>query len=144
MPEEQAAAIQSPNSTLGSPGLPLDRLERAVLDLAARLEELQATAVERGQHAEAMERQSADLEQKLAVAEARLAVEMMHSAGLAAQASHLMAIAAEAGLPALSELVEERDAGGAPRSRLAEIYAAAFDAKAADLGIEDPARFREA
>jgi hypothetical protein len=69
---------------------------------------------------------------------------MMHSAGLAAQASQMLAVAIEANVPALSELLEEMDVGGTPKSRLAQIYDTAFDAKAAELGIEEPARFREA
>ncbi|RKK03737.1 hypothetical protein EBE87_02975 [Pseudoroseomonas wenyumeiae] len=104
---------------------------------------LQAAIAEQTQRADAMQQQAADLELQLAVTEARLAVEMMHAAGLAAQASHMMAVAMEAGVPALSELVDEQEASEAGKSRLAQIYEAAFDAKAAELGIEDPARFRE-
>ncbi|MXP62126.1 hypothetical protein E0493_02005 [Roseomonas sp. M0104] len=115
-----------------------------MLDLAARLEELRNAFAAQTGRADALERQATDLERQLAIAEARLAVEMMHSAGLAAQASHLMAVAAEADLPGLAGLVEAGSVGGAATSRLAEIYAAAFDAKAAELGIEDPARFRDA
>jgi hypothetical protein len=134
------AATQSPNDALEGLG---DRLDRAVLDVAARMKQLQATATEQALRAEAVERQAMELERQLAVTEAKLAVEMMHSAGLAAQASHMMAVAIEANVPALSELAEERNLGGTPKSRLAEVYEAAFDAKAAELGIEDPARFRE-
>ncbi|MBC9179283.1 hypothetical protein [Pseudoroseomonas ludipueritiae] len=110
-------------------------------DVTAKMKELRAALTEQSQRAEAMERHAAELERQLAIAEARLAVEMMHSAGLAAQASHLMAAAIEAGVPGLSDLAEEGPAGG--QGRLAQIYDAAFDAKAAELGIEDPARFRE-
>ncbi|MCG7361275.1 hypothetical protein MHZ93_08420 [Roseomonas sp. ACRSG] len=109
-------------------------------DVTAKMKELRVALTEQSQRAEAMERHAAELERQLAIAEARLAVEMMHSAGLAAQASHLMAAAIEAGVPGLSDL-EEGPAGG--QGRLAQIYDAAFDAKAAELGIEDPARFRE-
>ena len=140
MPSDQAAAFPLPPDALDGLG---DRLDRAVLDVAAKMKALQASLAEQTQRADAMQQQAADLELKLAVAEARLAVEMMHSAGLAAQASHMMAVALEAGVPALSDLAEEQEAGGAGKSRLAQIYEAAFDAKAAELGIEDPARFRE-
>jgi hypothetical protein len=141
MSEYPAAMLQSQNNALDGLG---DRLDRAVLDVTAKMKELQAGAAEQTRRAEAMERQAADLERQLAIAEAKLAVEMMHSAGLAAQASHMMAVAIEADVPALSELAEERNVGGTLKSRLAEVYEAAFDAKAAELGIEEPARFREA
>jgi paraquat-inducible protein B len=145
MPPNEASATQSPDDAPGGPALlPLDRLDRAVLDVTAKLKELQATAAEQARRIEAMERQATDLEQQHAVAEAKLAVEMMHSAGLAAQASQMLAVAIEANVPALSELLEEMDVGGTLKSRLAQIYDTAFDAKAAELGIEEPARFREA
>jgi len=140
MSQDQAAASQLPHDTLDGLG---DRLDRAVLDVAAKMKALQATIAEQIERADAMQQQAADLELQLSVTEARLAVEMMHAAGLAAQASHMMAVAMEAGVPALSDLVEGQEAGGAGKSRLAQIYEAAFDAKAAELGIEDPARFRE-
>ncbi|EHM01310.1 hypothetical protein HMPREF9946_02047 [Acetobacteraceae bacterium AT-5844] len=135
--------MQSPNDAFDPPELlPLDRLDQAVLDVTAKMKELQAIVTEQARRIEAMERQAADLERQHAIAEAKLAVETMHSAGLMAQASHILAVAIEANVPALSELVEENKAGG--KSRLAQIYDGAFDAKAAELGIEDPARFREA
>jgi hypothetical protein len=137
----QAAAMPFPNNALDGLG---DRLDRAVLDATAKMRQLQATAAEQSRRAEAMERHAAELEQQLAITEAKLAVELMHSAGLAAQASHMMALAMEADAAALAGLAEEQDAGGAPKSRLSQIYEAAFDAKAAELGIEDPARFRAA
>jgi hypothetical protein len=141
MPPYQATAIQSPNDPLHGLG---ERLDQAVLDVAAKMKELQATVTGQARQLEAMERQAADLERLLAISEAKLAVEMMHSAGLAAQASHMMAVAIEADVLALSELAEEREVDGVLKSRLAQIYEAAFDMKAAELGIEDPARFREA
>lgn len=123
--------------------LPLDRLDEAVLDLSARMERLGAAAAEQARRADATETRAAALERELAISEAKLAVEMMHSAGLAAQASHLMALAMEAGLLPPPELTGEADGGGA-KGRLAQVYAEAFDARGAELGIEDPARFREA
>jgi hypothetical protein len=122
----------------------LDRLDRAVCDVTAKIKELQATVVEQARRLEAMEHQAAEADRQHAIAEAKLAVETMHAAGLAAQASHMLAVAIEAELPALSALFEERDIGGTAKSRLAEIYDTAFDAQAAELGIEDPARFRDA
>ncbi|MCR0982538.1 hypothetical protein [Roseomonas populi] len=129
--------------------LPLDRLDEAVLAIAARMEEAQAAAGEQALRADRLERQVVELERQLAIAEAKLAVETMHSAGLAAQASHLLAVAVEADVFALPELLGEPRNGeqkneGAPKGRLAQIYDAAFDAKGADLGIEEPGRFREA
>jgi hypothetical protein len=135
----QPAAMPFPNNALDGLG---DRLDRAVLDAAAKMRQLQAAATEQARRAEAMERQAAELERQLAIAEAKLAVERMHSAGLAAQASHMMALAIEADAAALAALAEERDVGGTPKSQLSQVYEAAFDAKAAELGIEDPARFR--
>jgi hypothetical protein len=136
-----ATTIPFPNDALQGLG---DRLDRAVLDVAAKMKELQAIVGAQAQRLEAVERQAADLERELAISEARLAVEMMHSAGLAAQAAHMMAVAIEADMPVLSELTEEREVEGTLKSRLAQIYEAAFDTKAAELGIEDPARFRQA
>lgn len=140
MSTDQAAAIQSPNDALDGLG---DRLDRAVLDVAAKLRELRAAVAEQTRRADALEQQAGDLERQLAITEAKLAVETMHSAGLAAQASHMMAVALDADVPALAALAQERDVGGVARSQLALIYDEAFDAKAAELGIEDPARFRE-
>lgn len=118
-----------PNPFAGDAFATLERrLDRAVLDVTARLQALQATLAARTE-------QAAELERQLAVSEARLAVEMMHSAGLTAQASQLMAMALDAGVTGLDD---------APDGPLARIYDAAFDAKAAELGIEDPARFRAA
>lgn len=128
MAEHASDLIQSQHEALSRIE---DRLDQAARDAAARLRALQATAAEQTLRAEAAERQAAALEQQLAVAEARWAVEAMHAAGLAAQAAHLMALALGAGLPDLAE-----------EAPLAGIYDAAFDAKAAELGIEDPARFR--
>jgi hypothetical protein len=145
MPEHQAATIPFLNGTSsGLQRLPLDRLDQVALDIEAKMEELRATLAEQDRRAEALERQAAELERQLAIAEAKLAVETMHSAGLAAQASHMMAIAIEADVPALSELLGEGNGVWAPKSRLTQVYEAAFDAKGAELGIEDPARFREA
>lgn len=135
MPSDQAAANPFPQDALDGLG---DRLEQALSDVTAKMKELRAALAEQSQRAGVMEQHAAELERQLAIAEARLAVEMMHSAGLAAQASHMMAIAIEAGVP---DLAEEGHAG--EKSRLAQVYDAAFDAKAAELGIEDPARFRE-
>ena len=118
---------------LGSPGSPLDRLERAVANAEAKLGELRAALEERT-------RQTTELERHLSVAEARLAIETMHSAGLAAQATRLMTVAVGGGAEALAELVGE---GGHP-GQLGQVYADAFDAKGAELGIEDPQRFRAA
>lgn len=140
MPSDQAATNPLPNDALGGLG---DRVDRVLSDVTVKMKELHAALTEQTRRAGALEQHAADLEQQLAIAEAKLAVEMMHSAGLAAQASHIMAIAIEAGVPGLSDLAEEGDAGGTMKRRLAEIYDAAFDAKAAELGIEDPARFRE-
>ncbi|MBO1074620.1 hypothetical protein [Roseomonas marmotae] len=139
MPLHQAATIYSATDALDTLG---DRLDRAVLEATTKIKELQAAVTEQARRAEAMEQHVADLERQLAVATAKLAVEMMHSAGLEAQASHLMAVAIEPGVPALAELIEERNLGGKPKSRLSQIYETAFDTKAAELGIEDPARFR--
>lgn len=118
-------------------------MEAAVLEAAAKVAQLKAALAAQTRQTEALEQQAAELERQLAISEARIAVETMHSAGLAAQASHLMAVAVEADLPALSELMEERTVDGGTTTRLTEIYDAAFDAKAAELGIEDPARFRD-
>jgi hypothetical protein len=145
MPEHQAAATPSSKSASDDLELlPLDRLDQAALDIAATMEELQAALAEQARRAEVVEQQAADLERQLAIAEAKLAVEAMHSAGLAAQASHMMAVAIEADVLALSELAGEGNGSGTPKSRLTQVYEAAFDAKGAELGIEDPARFREA
>ncbi|WP_458095490.1 hypothetical protein [Roseomonas sp. WA12] len=138
MRHEQGAATQP--SALQGLG---DRLEAAVLEATAKVEHLKAALAAQSRQTEALEQQAAELERQLAISEARIAVETMHSAGLAAQASHLMAVAVEADLPALSELMEERTVDGGATTRLTEIYDAAFDAKAAELGIEDPARFRD-
>jgi len=54
-----------------------------------------------------------------------------------------MAVAIEADLPTITALMAEVDADGLARTRLSGIYAAASDAKAVELGIDDPARFRE-
>ena len=121
-----------------------DRLDHAVQDATVRMQALQASVVQQTRRAEAAEHRAADLEQHLAVAEAKLAVEAMHAAGLAAQASHLMAIAADAAIPALAELLAEQNLDGGAKSRLTQVYDQAFDTKAAELGIEDPARFRAA
>jgi hypothetical protein len=112
--------------------------------MAERVEELRAALAEQIQRAGLMERQAVDLERQLAICEAKLAVEKMHSAGLAAQASHLLAVAIEADVLAPSEVVEEGNTGETPKSRLTQVYDTAFDTKGAELGIEDPARFREA
>ncbi|WP_159350616.1 hypothetical protein [Roseomonas harenae] len=145
MPEPQAATIPSPKgASNGLERLPLNRLDQAVRDMAAKMEELRAALMEQERRADVAERQAAELERQLAIAEAKLAVETMHSAGLAAQASHMMAIAIEADVLALSDLSGEGNGGVAPKSRLTQVYEAAFDAKGAELGIEDPAQFREA
>jgi len=119
-----------------------DRIDDAVQEAATRMGQVRAALAEQTRRAEAMEQRAAELERQLAVAEARLAVEQMHSAGLAAQASHLMAVALETELTTITALMEETDAEGRPTTRLAAIYDAAFDVKAAELGIDDPARFR--
>jgi hypothetical protein len=145
MPEPQAATIPSPKGAPnGLERLPLNRLDQAVRDMATKMKELRAALMEQERRADVAERQAAELERQLAIAEAKLAVETMHSAGLAAQASHMMAIAIEADVLALSELPEDGHGGVAPKSRLTQVYDAAFDAKGAELGIEDPAQFREA
>ena len=144
MPEHQAMKAPSQERAQASlASLPVNRLEAAVAAVTAKVDELQAAAAGQAQRADSLERQVAALDQQLAVAEAKLAVETMHSAGLAAQASHLLAVAVEAGLPALQELVGEDEAGEAmPKGRLAQLYEEAFDAKGAELGIEAPGRFR--
>jgi hypothetical protein len=134
MSDDQALATHVPNDAV-------DRLDQAVLDVTARLKRLQAVATSQARQAETLRQQAAELERQLAIAEVKLAVEMMHSAGLAAQASHLMAAAIEAGTPGLSE--PNPVGSGMLTDRLAEIYNAAFDGKAVELGVEDPARFRE-
>lgn len=145
MPEKQDTTIpQTEGMSDGLELLPLDRLDRAVLGLVAKVEELRAAAAEHARHADLIEQQAADLERQLAIAEAKLAVETMHSAGLAAQASHLLAVAIEANVLAAPKLVGEGNGDQAPRTQLTLVYEAAFDAKGAELGIEDPSRFREA
>ncbi|MBP0445106.1 hypothetical protein J8J14_09965 [Roseomonas sp. SSH11] len=144
MPQLQAAAIPSPMRAAGSLELlPLDRLDEAVLGAAERMRQLQAALGEQARRAEALEQQALDLERQLAVAEARLAVEMMHSAGLTAQASHMLALGIESDVLSPSELAQYGN-DTSPKSRLTEVYEAAFDAKGAELGIDEPARFREA
>lgn len=143
MSEHQATTAPSPErAQVGLDLLALNRLEDAAAAVTARMDELRAAAAGQALRADGLEQQVAALEHQLAMAEAKLAVEAMHSAGLAAQASHLLAIAVEAGLPALPELVGEDGAGGMPSGRLAQIYGEAFDAKGAELGIEEPGRFR--
>ncbi|WP_419900843.1 hypothetical protein [Roseomonas sp. USHLN139] len=83
---------------------------------------------------EAQTVRATSLERELAVTEARLLVETMHSAGLAAQATHLLAVGPEA---ALAEAE-----GHAGQTMLSVVYEQAFDAKGRELGVEDPARFR--
>ena len=83
---------------------------------------------------EAQTIRATSLERELAVTEARLLVETMHSAGLSAQATHLLAVGAEAALgPA--------DAHG-EKTILAVVYEQAFDAKGLELGVAEPASFR--
>lgn len=143
MPEHSAAASPFSNrATRGSDRLALDRLDRAVQHAAAKMEALLAALAEQRQRADTMEQHAVDLEQQLAVAEARLAVEMMHSAGLSAQASHMLALGIEADMLTSSELAGAGTAG-TQKSRLALVYEEAFDAKGTELGIEDPGRFRE-
>lgn len=145
MSTDQAPAILSSDDVRSSAEhLPLDRLDQAVLDVTAKMKELQATIAEQARRLATMEQQMAELERQGAVTEAKLAVETMHSAGLTAQASHMLTLAIDAEVPALAALLEESPGEGAPKSQLAQIYDEAFDAKAAELGIEDPARFREA
>lgn len=134
--EHSATTTSSPLGGLG------ERLEEAALEATTTIRLLQDALAGQRRRVEALEARAADLEHQVAVADARLAVETMHAAGLAAQASHLMAVAVEAGLPAMADLMEE-GTEDRPRSRLAGIYDLAFDAKAAELGIEDPTRFRE-
>jgi hypothetical protein len=122
--------------------LPLDRLDRVVQNAAAKMEALQAALAEQLQRVGAMEQQAVDLERQLAVAEARLAIEMMHSAGLAAQASHMLALGIETNVLTPSQLALNGN-GVASKSRLALVYEEAFDAKGTELGVEDPVRFRE-
>jgi len=110
------------------------RLERTAEELARQEAELQAVLRRRT-------REAVDLERQLAVAEARAAVESMHAAGLAAQAAHLLALGAEA--PSALEPSGELDKEGKPKTRLTLVYEAAFDAKGAELGIDDPVRFRD-
>jgi hypothetical protein len=143
MPEHPAAATPSSNRvTSGLEIFPLDRLERAVQHAAAKMEALQAALAEQLHRADTMERQAVDLERQLAIAEARLAVEMMHSAGLAAQASHMLALGIETDVLTPSDLAVNGN-GGASKSQLALVYEEAFDAKGTELGVEDPGRFRE-
>lgn len=141
MPERPPAERSAGNDAVGGlEALPLSRLDQAVADAAARIEALSAVSDEQIRRAERAEEQAAALERELALCEARLAVETRHAAGLAAQASHLMAIAIEAqALPAADLTGDE-----ATKGRLAQIYDDAFDAKGAELGIDEPVRFREA
>ncbi|ONG58102.1 hypothetical protein BKE38_03585 [Pseudoroseomonas deserti] len=83
---------------------------------------------------EAQTVRATSLERELAVTEAKLLVETMHSAGLAAQATHLLAVGPEAAL------AEAEDHAG--QTMLSVVYEQAFDAKGRELGVEDPARFR--
>lgn len=78
------------------------------------------------------------LEQQLAVTEARLMVETMHAAGLAAQATFLLSMGPEAA----SQPAEAAYEDGSLKTRLALTYEEAFDAKGRELGVEEPARFR--
>ncbi|MCR0985014.1 hypothetical protein [Roseomonas populi] len=102
-----------------------------MLEATAQLDQVQAALIEQTRRAEVMDQRAAEFKEQLAVAEAKL------------QASHLMAIGIEAGLPALSDVTVGESADKGPGTRLTAIYEQAFGAKAAELGIEDPARFRE-
>lgn len=109
----------------------LEQLEALAERLSLRLSALQAERVAQRQQADA-------LRQEIAEAQGRWAVEAMHAAGLAAQATHLLAMGPEA---AVAES-EAAYADGSPKSRLAVIYEQAFDARGRELGIDDPASFR--
>ncbi|MCQ4162944.1 hypothetical protein NON00_23885 [Roseomonas sp. GC11] len=78
---------------------------------------------------------AAALERELAMAEARLMVETMHSAGLAAQATHLLSVGAEQALSPAGE-------GG--KTVLTLVYEQAFDSKGRELGVPSPESFRAA
>lgn len=109
----------------------LPALEEAAEALARRAAELRAALAER-------EQRLAALEQQLARTEARLLLEMMHSEGLAAQATELAAIGTEAA----NTPTGAHYADGTPKTRLTAIYEAAFDAKGRELGVERPESFR--
>ncbi|MFH5923126.1 hypothetical protein [Roseomonas xinghualingensis] len=122
-----------PSAAFHALGEQVARLERTAEELAHQEAELRAVLQRRT-------REAVDLERQLAVAEARAAVESMHAAGLAAQTAHLLALGAEA--PSALEPTGELDREGTPKTRLTLVYEAAFDAKGAELGIDDPVRFR--
>ncbi|MFC3127600.1 hypothetical protein ACFOD4_21255 [Pseudoroseomonas globiformis] len=131
---EAAAGDAAFRHLLEAPDSPLAGLERLSGIMAARIGELQAAlATERGR--------ALELERQLGLAEARLAVEAMHSAGLAAQAAHLLGLGTAA--PEAAEPSGETYVDGTPKSRLALIYEAAFDAQGRDMGIDAPERFRD-
>lgn len=109
----------------------LEQLEALAERLSLRLSTLRAERVAQREEAETLRRD-------LAEAQGRWAVEAMHAAGLAAQATHLLAMGPEAAV-ADSEAAY---ADGSPKSRLAVIYEQAFDTRGRELGIDDPAGFR--
>lgn len=109
----------------------LPALEEAAEALAHKAARLRVALAER-------ERRVAALEQQLAQTEARLLLEMMHSEGLAAQATELAAIGTEAAnIPTGTHYAD-----GTPKTRLTLVYEQAFDAKGRELGVEQPETFR--
>jgi hypothetical protein len=113
---------------------PLAALERVAGDTTVRLAALQsALGEQRGR--------IADLERQLGLAEARLLVETMHAAGLAAQAAHLLGLGPDVSVA--TEPSGEHYSDGAPKTRLALVYEAAFDAKGHELGVAEPEQFRD-
>lgn len=119
---------------LEAPDSPLAALERLADSTAERIAGLQAELAEqRGRNAE--------LERLLGLAEARLLVETMHAAGLTAQAAHLLGLGPDS--PMAAEASGEHYADGTPKTRLALVYEAAFDAKGQELGVTSPEQFRD-
>jgi hypothetical protein len=118
---------------LEGPAAMLEALEQTADGIATGLAALrEALAQERAR--------ASELERQLAVTEARLLVETMHAEGLSAQASHLLGLGAEA--PSAMEPSGEHYWDGTPKTRLALVYEAAFDAKGRQLGVADPESFR--
>lgn len=135
MPDANQSPGAFPPGTL-SPGtlasLPvLQALETAAGMLAEKVSGLRASLARQ-------ETRMAALERQLAETEARLLLEMMHSEGLAAQATELAAAGAEAA----NVPTGEHYADGTPKTRLTAVYEAAFDAKGHELGVERPESFR--
>ncbi|WBV43545.1 hypothetical protein [Pseudoroseomonas cervicalis] len=108
--------------------------ERRLAELEALVSRLGDAAATLRQERDAARERALAMEQELARTEARLLVETMHSAGLAAQATHLLAVGADAALAPAE--------GEAEKTVLTLIYERAFDAKGAELGVPEPSAFR--